>query len=185
MFREGYSPREHYSGRQHERDLFGGINTNSNAYQEEFQRIANERGYMPRNAALELVKHHQPWQDASNPDKDFLRELTIAVRDHLNLDAEQSNDVRAYTAVGTPLDVFHGTDAFLTIREGGREFVITLDATRNAKKLEEGGKADVIVGDMPTPEDEEDAYLAAIDSIAEEVVRNVKRQSEPPNAMRF
>lgn len=46
--------------------------------------------------------------------------------------------VRFYTAVGTPLDVYHGVDAFF--EQGGR--IATVDVSLREKEM---GKADVLL----------------------------------------
>lgn len=89
-------------------------------------------GYIPFGQALEFVKQHQP-----NP-----LERSRAVRDLRAKVAESCLDtrtpVRFFTAVGTPLDIYHGVDAFF--EQGGR--IATVDVSLREKEY---GKADVLL----------------------------------------
>jgi hypothetical protein len=168
-----------YSGTEFEYDMFDQVNVRDPQFREEMARLgAKESGYLPFTKAVELTKKFQPG-DPANPRKDFYRELLIALQEKLGVDPE-SGDLKAYTAVGTPLDKFHGVDAFITLNRKGRETMVTMDATLRKEKLDGGWKADVMVGEVPASEENEDAYLDAIGTIADKVANKFKEQ--PPQA---
>ena len=168
-----------YSGKEFEYDLFSQVGTRDEKYLADYRAMQPaENGWLPWHKALELVKKHQPWADPANPSKDFFRELLIAVQEKLSVDTKNDPDaIQAYTAVGTPLDVFHGVDAFIIMTVDGHEEIVTLDATLDSKKIEDGGKADEIVTDLPSVEDDQDGYLEAIDALAERIARRFKDQA--------
>ncbi|MEY4722930.1 MAG: hypothetical protein RLZZ324_443 [Candidatus Parcubacteria bacterium] len=165
---------EHYSGKEHEFSLFGVVDIKDPAYLADLKAARGQERTIPFDAALALTKKHQPWSDPANPDTDFFREVLIAVQDKLGLDAKKANMLRAYTAVGTPLDILYGTDAFISYSGKGGEEIITIDATLRREKLEQGHKADIIVGELPDAQDDEDGYLAAIDTIADRIAKRFK-----------
>lgn len=89
-------------------------------------------GYITFNAALDLVRKHQPNQLNRTPLATKLRGLV----------AERSNDssipVKFYTAVGTPLDHYHGIDAFF--EQGNAR--VTVDVSAREKDI---FKADILL----------------------------------------
>lgn len=169
-----------YSGREFEYDLFGQADTRNPEYLEALRRVRKPDGYVTYKDAMDLAKKFQPW-DPDNPNKDFFRELLIAVQDRLGIDTgKTSNFVKVYTALKTPLDEQHGVDAFLAVGREGRESVVTLDATLNREKQASGHKADLIIGDdFPLVEDDEKGYLAAIDALAGRIASRIEKR-EPP-----
>ncbi|MEA3249857.1 MAG: hypothetical protein U9Q03_05935 [Patescibacteria group bacterium] len=168
-FSERYRPPSFHSGTEHERSLFGEADVRGDEYDAEMKRLgADEQSHLKFGPALELVKKFQPSDDAENPSRPFFNDLRIEIVDVLEEFGVEA-DVRAYTAVGTPLDKYHGTDAFVEIEVGGQEVIVTFDATLNPDKLQGGHKADLMVGDMPDPLDdseEEDKYLDEIRTLA-------------------
>lgn len=98
-------------------------------------RISREernKGYIPFDRAVDFVKEHQP-----NP---LERSRTVsALRAKIaKLCLDTRTPVRFYTAIGTPLDVYHGVDAFF--EQGGR--IVTVDVSLREKEI---GKADVLL----------------------------------------
>jgi hypothetical protein len=171
----GLSGKVRYSGAEHEIDLLGSIPRDTKMRRlMEKMGADSESGYMPYKKAVELAKHLQPG-DPTNPDKDFLNELRIAVQDALELDPDDDS-LKAFTAVGTPLDKFHGVDGFITLTDGQREHMVTLDATLRQDKLEEGHKADIMIGELPMPEEDEDAYIAAVEALGSQVADRMKEE---------
>ena len=157
-----------YTGRTFEFDMLGGIDIGDQRYRKLLAELSRSdgSGYLDRNRAIELARECQSG-DPENPDKPFLKDLLCAVQDQLD-EAGIETKVRAYTAVGTPLDHLHGVDAFLSATVGEREYVCTIDVTRNPDKLSSGHKADLIVGELPDPTDgkeEEDSYLDGVEKI--------------------
>lgn len=164
-------------GRRFEYEIFDQVRTDDPRYQAEMRAKANDKGYLPFNDALDIIKKYQP-ADPRNPSKDFLRELRLAVAEKLNLSDEEADSLFAYTAVGSALDRFHHADAVITqVLNNGREIIVTLDATLNKEKIqsEDRQRSGVIVTELPSPETDEDAYLDAIDGYAEEVVARIHR----------
>jgi len=185
---ERQESREFYSGREFEYDLFGKMDTSSPRYKAELQKIASPNGYVSYAKALELVKKFQS-QDPTNPDKDFLRELRDAVTEKLRLDtAEEMERIKTFSSLGSPLDKFHGVDAFLAYEENDKEYSVSLDATRRKEKQEEGWKADIIISDLPSPEEDEEQYMREIEKYAEEITEKIKarkRQEKQKAVPRF
>lgn len=95
---------------------------------------ARERpeGYLSFKDALDYARKHQP--------SPFERSKTVKeLRAKVALYCDDKNEaVKFYTAVGTPLDIYHGVDAFF---EQGRR-IATLDVSMRDK---EEYKADVLV----------------------------------------
>lgn len=166
-----------YSGTELEYDLFDAVKTSDPEYLAAYKAMRPaENGYLPWHQAIELAKKFQP-ADPTNPRKEFYRELLIAVQEKLGIDIARNPDaIKAYTAVGTPLDTFHSVDAFLTRTENGRESTVTLDASLRREKIEDGAKADEVITDVPDVEEDEDGYLAAIEMYADRVVKHFRQQ---------
>lgn len=170
---------ERYSGRELELDLLGKPKF-SREFLAAMRAISRENGYVYRDAGMEVIRRHYP-EDPTNPTKDFARELRMAVLDELGL--EDGNELGFYSAVGTPIDIFHGTDGWINLayrpvgasREtAARHAIVTLDATLNQSKLEEGHKADIIIPDMPDAKDPK--YLTEIERIGNLVSIRLGRQ---------
>ncbi len=88
--------------------------------------------YMPYDAAIAFAKDHQP-NPLTRPKT--VKELRGKI---VELCSDTTNPLKFYTAVGTPLDTYHGIDAFFEL--GGR--VVTLDVSGREKELY---KADVLL----------------------------------------
>lgn len=131
------------------------------------QEKAGKNGYVGFNDSVDLVKKFQPW-DPSNPGKDFARDIRIEIIDRLNLAKEEDMErVKFYTAVGSPLDVFHGVDAFLEYAgEEGEIYRVTFDLSLDPGK-EEKHKADLVVKELSDPQTETEKYLEEVAQIAE------------------
>lgn len=182
MVRERYVPKEFYTGREFEYDLFDEVNVSDPAFRRELAAAVKDAatGYVTFHKAVELAKKFQP-ADPANPQKDFFRELRIAVADKMGLRTEKEADaVGAYTAIKSPLDIFHGVDAFVSYKPNGKEFIVTLDATMRGDKTEEEVKADVVIKDIPDMKEAEGAYLSKIEAIAEQIVAKIRVQETTP-----
>ena len=145
-----------YSGRELELDLIGKPRW-PKEYVTALRGVANEKGYVRRDIGMDLIRRFTP-DDPTNPPKDFARELRLAVLEALGL--PDGDELGFYSAVGTPVDVFHGVDAWVDLAytpvghpDQVRHAVATIDATLRAEKLAEGHKADLIVPDMPSESD--------------------------------
>lgn len=187
------------SGRRFELDMFGSVKIEDERFKQklgellapeirrcveaallgnqvpiESLRAARSQIKAKKSELMELTKRFQRGRtssepyDPANPPKDFYRELRLAVMDKVGLAEKESDALRAYTATQTPLDLI-GIDAFVTLRKGSREFFVTLDATLNPEKEKSWSGADVVFKEPPDVDEDEDAYLAFIDDVADEV----------------
>ncbi len=168
-------PKNDTTGGLFEARLLGQINAkNSPAYRILFADNSRSKTVLPHKsfkAAMEEVKQLQPWGDITDTEDKaggelvFPRELIMAIEDELEIDPfEDKERVKYYTAVAndrlkTALDVYHGIDAFLEYTDAnGQKRVVTLDATTNPRKVQEGSKADFII-----TEADEDAGKVGVD----------------------
>lgn len=135
----GGMEKEKYSGRQYERDYLGGIDPSNEDFLAALKRVkrTSKEGskfpyYVTYKDALDLARKFQPIDkrdpkkkriDPTNPKAPLAKDLRIEILDQLGVEDEESDKVKVFTAVGTPLDIFHGVDAFVEI--DGK--VITLD----------------------------------------------------------
>lgn len=133
-------------------------------------------GYLPFNEALALVREAQT-QDPMNPQRKFMRDVRDAVIKRLRLDPKDAaKNLGIYSAIRTPLDSYHGVDAFIELRanDGGAKLV-TMDATLNQEKLEaDRAKANVLIGEAPEHIDHPKEYQDFIDKIADQIVAHLK-----------
>lgn len=160
--------------------MFGSVSVRDSEYLKTIKNMgAQENGYLPFNKSIELAKRFQPG-NPENPDKAFLKEILLAVQDELGIDPD-SGSVKAYTAIGTPLDKFHGVDAFLSIEHEGRKLMVTIDATKRPEKQAGGGKADIIVGELPNPDEDEEGFLKAVEKIGERISKIMREKYDSQN----
>lgn len=168
---ERRGPRESYSGRLYERDCFGeAVRT------EEFERQSQNPMKGPEGrlsnleAMYEQVKLAQPG-DPTDPKKGFARDLRLAVSDALGLVGDDIDGLRFFTAIGTTLDKFEGVDAFFEVVDptSGKRYRITMDATMNKEKEESGHKADIIIGEVKDPEENEAEYLESVENYGKRI----------------
>src|SRR6185369_4444565 len=86
--------------------------------------------------SMDLVRKNQPC-DPSDPDPRCANDLHALIAEKLGLD--DFSELKLYTAVGSPLDFWHGIDGFFEFRG----HVLTIDLTVNSHK--DSGKANMIV----------------------------------------
>jgi len=174
-----FGPKFEQTGHLFEWQFIGEVDTTSREYQKELKKLqegaAEEgviNGFIPREKAIELAKKFQPF-DPTHPNKPFARDIRISLLDlmigkNMITDSEEDQDrVKFYTAVGTPLDKFHGTDAFIEFKNSDdKKYLITFDLT--VRKNISKAKSDVIVFELPDPniEEEKIKYLASIEKYA-------------------
>jgi hypothetical protein len=103
---EGYRGVGMQRGKVVEHDLFSEVKAP--------RALSNaEKRYMKFGESLAWAKEHQPGEP-TNPRAPFANEVRIEILDLLALETpEEFAKVRFYTAVGSHLDYFHGTDAFI------------------------------------------------------------------------
>jgi len=176
-----------YTGRELERDVFGKFEGTS-GFKKRYRELASKdngekSGYLPRGKAIDLIREFYK-DDPTAPLKPFSRDLRLEIADVLRLTPEQEENLKFYTAVGeTPLDLYHGVDAWIEYGTGKNDRVeVTLDVTKNTQKIEQGHKADVIIPDVPEPEN--DDYLDFVEefgkNIAIQIIEKQKNKNKPP-----
>lgn len=131
--------------------------------------------------ASEINVQGQPEHGPENPKAGFLNDLRIGLLDELGADPEDPTapKVEVYNALKSPLDTFHGIDGFMVVNDKGEDIVITMDASLNKNKLEEGYKADIIIGEIPSAELEEEQYLSKVEELSEKLKKLVKKERDP------
>ncbi|MFA5888707.1 MAG: hypothetical protein WCW47_01010 [Candidatus Paceibacterota bacterium] len=87
---------------------------------------------------INQLRKMQP-SDPTDPGRDFANTVHYYVFEELGIDAK---DLRFYTSVKSPLDVFQGIDAWFETGDNGSMKMVTIDCTLNPKKDEH--KADII-----------------------------------------
>lgn len=173
------------SGKLNETFLLGEVRKNDPEYAKALKRLgADAKGYLPFTLAMELVEMFQPidskthkLSDPTNPEKRFANDLRVQIADKLGLETSEELDrLKYYTAIGSPLDFFHGVDAFV-ILEGKRPsdpkrwatFDFTLRTEASAKA---NAKADVIIRNL---DPDSKKVLEQIDEIAGQAAACLKR----------
>lgn len=132
--------------------------------------------YISFDDALMMVKAGQPWEDPTNPPKDFLRELRIEVADALGIgqDEEALERLRIYTAVGSPLDILHKIDFFIEYEQkDGSISRVKCDLTEDPARKKNMG--DILVIDanaIGDPVNDDKRYLDALQGLAKNIARN-------------
>ncbi len=173
------------SGKIHETFLLGEVRKDDPEYKKVMQELgADGRGYLPFTQALELTKRFQPliktenrWthqpqleeQDPANPEKGFPRDLREAIIIALKLETTEDMDrVKYYTAVGSPLDHFHGIDAFVVLEgknPGDPSRMATFDVTLKTEvSAKRDAKANIIIRELEDPKSKK--YLKQLEEIA-------------------
>lgn len=109
--------------------------------------------YEPRAKAIATARKSQPQKQAG-----VAKILEGEIKRQLGADAE------LYTAVRTPLDFYHGVDAFVEFKG----VVVTLDVTTNPHK--DACKADLLVGQ------DELTSMKAVMQLAGRITREVQAE---------
>ena len=170
-------------GAEFEWDIFGSVDRNNPAYQKELKKAMKPNGFVFYRDALNLVKKFQPG-DPKNPERGFARDLRIAILDELGLTEEKDMDrLEFYTAVGSPLDHWHGVDSFFELRQKlGSPLRATLDAmmVSEAEKIARGQsvKADILVSEKELHLDDEAKLEEEQKRIAKQIVAIFKSQQQ-------
>ncbi|MDO8430076.1 MAG: hypothetical protein Q7S73_01790 [bacterium] len=145
---------------------------------EEAKKTGKSGEYMRFRTAMELARQFSPY-DPTNPDKPFARDIRIAFQDLLEsagaLKEEDRDLVRFFTAVGTPLDKFHGVDGWLEYLDpkDRKRYFATFDFTKNPNK--QVYKSDIMVmeQDLPDRTLETKNYLEKIEEYAKEALKKI------------
>lgn len=138
----------------------------------ELAKLPHGRGRRFRNDE-DVFRLYQKYYlgDPTNPAGIHAKELKLAVGDALGLSEDELDHLKFYSTLKTPIDAMMGVDGFLAYQESQKkpDHFVTLDATLRREKVKKGGKADVIIGELPDAVQEEDAYFEAIEKYARQI----------------
>lgn len=131
--------------------------------------------YLPYKKALEVARKMQPF-DPTDPKPRFANDLHATVAEGLGI--EDYGRLKFFTAVGTPLDVKHGVDAFLELKVDKQTHRVTLDVTTNPQKGDKH-KADIVFFVPPdgydlTNKEDKIAYSSKIEEVATAVIARMQ-----------
>ena len=152
--------------------FIGQVDTKNPEYQKALWEAQNEEDKEGLKDGYIRFKKFQPY-DPTNPDKPFARDIRIALQELLKLTSDEEMDkVKFYTASGTPLDKFHGVDAFIEYEENPQEdpYRATFDFTMNPQKQAYKGDIVVIGKDLPDPKLNPKEYLQKIEELAARIL---------------
>ncbi len=188
-----FEPQGFRSGKIYEINLFGEAGRDDAEYNTALERVKRPSRdsrfeyYVDFPDAMALVRNFQPIDKTDpekkrfspvNPQKPFAKDLRVELIEFLGFsDEEAETAVKVFTAVGTPLDAFHGVDAVIEI-EG---IPITFDATLRTELQKGMGKADVIdYEEIPNADDpeEEEAYFARVAEIAKKIAAQYTKKKK-------
>jgi hypothetical protein len=169
------------SGAYHERDAFGMPMVNREKYDQLYSEMkakhvsdSPERmgvAYLPRKEAMDLILETAL---PLKPKQPFI----VGLRDKIvqKLGVEDPKSVRVFSAVKTPLDIYHGVDAFVRYTPTqGKPIDVTLDITEQSSK--ENFKADVVLTSIEVdPDHNRRQFDNSVAFAAEDVVSRIKKE---------
>lgn len=180
---ERRGPREFSSGRNYEYACFGDANVNDE-FRAAWAKIPKtSEGRLQRLEDLyDLVRKAQTG-DPKDPQKGFARDVRLAIADELELDDKAMDSLKFYTSIGTPLDLL-GVDGFFEVEDEttGRRYRVTMDVTMNKGKVEDGHRADVIIGEVTDISESEEGYLREVDSYGKRIADVMRKKIEDDKA---
>ena len=132
-----------------------------------------KKRYMKYGDAMNLLKEKQAFEP-SDPEPRFANDLHASVAERLGL--EDYGKLKFFSSVGSPLDIYHGVDAFLELEgKDGKKHVVTMDISGNPNKNK--GKADVLIN-MPfeglDPKEDKEKYMEKISETTNEIAEKLK-----------
>ncbi|MFH0814932.1 MAG: hypothetical protein V1902_02540 [Candidatus Falkowbacteria bacterium] len=144
------------TGRLLEEEYFGvcTVKKNKTAAIELFRQLSGGKsfdeanGHLPFERAVTFAKNFQPGDDPTCPSTKVARDLLDFVAEEIGVDPEGDDalELKFYTAVGSPLDKYHKTDAFVEYK-GQR---VLLDVTRNPnKQFDDSSDNRIIMQELP------------------------------------
>jgi hypothetical protein len=145
-------------------------------------RVARDGGpYITFDEAVRLAKEFQPW-DPTIPEREFSRELRLAVIEALGIPEDQLDHVRMYTALRSRLDDLHKVDGFLEVDDPSSQqpIRVTLDLSTRPAKAPETGIVEIeslthlIVGELSDVDDP--TYHPLIEEVAAAAAESIRRQ---------
>ena len=169
------------TGAEVERDMLGAVTMKGSVQlgrglARMMDRAKESGGYLSYEDAVRLVKEGTE-QDPENPSADFANDLRIELLDKLESEFGTGGAVRVFATNGTPLDIFHGVDAFIEYQlpDMPRPARVTVDVSINTSKGVDY-KADFVIGEAPDPDNEEEEYLAFVEGVAERILGTLQSQ---------
>jgi hypothetical protein len=146
----------------------------------ELMAALNENAYLPYQKSMDLVKKMQHSETPGALPTLFAKDLYVAVARKLKI--KELAELRYFTAVNSPLDKYHGVDAFFEYldKENNKLIQATLDITTNPEKGEDY-KADVIMlvpGDGIDSKVDKKEYLEYINKFAPEIAQVILERKE-------
>jgi hypothetical protein len=163
------------SGRLFEFDVLGAPITKSAWYKRAGELGAAKNGYLSYEKSVQLAREFQR-DDPVNPSQNFVKDLRLAIiekmMDRGYLARGNEDHVKFFSALGTPLDIFHGIDAFVEFADGvNGSHIVTLDETTDHEKMLSGHKAQILFSPPSDAVEDEAAYLHDIDQLANDAVK--------------
>ena len=181
-----YRSFEENSGRLNEHFLLGEIKKPPE-YFDALKKLQKNNGYVPYEDSLKLARKFSPY-DPTNPEKPFLNDLRIEFIDVAGMIKEDDmNRVKIFTAVGSPLDQWHGVDTFIEVENKNHigSKIVKFDTKTDAKVESEikrhnlhDLKADVLIYDIPDRETHAKKYYARLKEMAEEGLAALNAQEQ-------
>ncbi len=150
------------------------------------------KGHLSFERAVAFAKNFQPSEDPTCPSTKVARDLLDFVAEEMGVDPEGDDalELKFYTAVGSPLDFYHRTDAFVEYK-GER---VKIDVTRDPSKRFEDSSADrIIMEELPDYgvkeeraeyEKELKKYAQAIAGVLKPATEHAREYEERQVAMR-
>ena len=169
--------RRGYTGKFLERDYFGASvfpGPEVKKFLQEFGKSKQDGNvYLSFNRAIELIKRFYV-QDPHKPSKPLAADLFQALLKKLQL--EDSQKLSFYSAIGTPLDTFHGIDGFCEY-ENVR---LAIDLTANPRKEneEDNPSVDFVLHEMPSKETEGYLYKEELEETANFLAKIFKEKKD-------
>ncbi len=124
-------------GKSAERGAMGVVDLPSEKFlPREITDSEREGRYVSFRDSLKLAKEHQPWENPTKPSPLFASKLRGAVLAAMPLLPQSLHEnLKFFTSVGSPLDRYHGIDAFLEFEVMGKDPIrVTLDITMRPGK---------------------------------------------------
>ena len=119
-------------------------------------------------------------ENPTMPKQKWGKDLYNFVAEKLGLDIENTEDLKFFNSLGTPMDR-NGIDCFFTFKnpQTGKEAMFTIDVTANPKKDE--WKANLVIGEMPnyreSPEEKE-KYIEEMEKASGRIAEKLRDDTE-------
>lgn len=173
------------SGKLYEHFLFGDITAGKNheRYVQAIKKCVRHpygeqgsSGYISYQEAL-CVAREAHRENPQRPQRKFMKDLYLRLTERVDASLLGNGVLEIYSAVGSPLDHFHGVDAFVEFRllkNVGEPKLVTLDASlRGEEKLkDQTHRADIVVPHIDLEENPYE-YDRELERIADQVFQQL------------